>query len=231
MSFSQYIYTSIKSTIMKFTQVLSFALIAGTMTLVSCKDADKEKMEAEKMEMEQRAADSLAMVEEQMAEREANAVEVGGAMMYADQTIVENASKASNLTTLVAAVQAAGLVETLNSEGPFTVFAPVNEAFNALPDGTVATLLKPENKETLSGILTYHVVSGNVDAAPLIKMIEDNGGTATLDTVNGGKLSASVVDGKVVITDAKGGKATVIVADVKQSNGVVHAVDTVLMPA
>lgn len=216
---------------MKFTQLLSVALVAGTLTMVSCKDADKEKMEAEKMEMEQRAADSLKMVEEKMAEREANAVEVGGAMMYADQTIVENASQANNLTTLVAAVQAAGLVETLNSDGPFTVFAPVNAAFDALPAGTVATLLKPENKEQLSGILTYHVVSGNVDAASLIKMIEENGGTATLDTVNGGTLSASVVDGKVVITDAKGGKSTVVVADVKQSNGVVHAVDTVLMPA
>lgn len=216
---------------MKFTQLLSVALVAGTLTMVSCKDADKEKMEAEKLEMEQRAADSLKMVEEKMAEREANAVEVGGAMMYADQTIVENASQANNLTTLVAAVQAAGLVETLNSDGPFTVFAPVNAAFDALPAGTVATLLKPENKEQLSGILTYHVVSGNVDAASLIKMIEENGGTATLDTVNGGTLSASVVDGKVVITDAKGGKSTVVVADVKQSNGVVHAVDTVLMPA
>ncbi|KQC34527.1 hypothetical protein AAU57_05330 [Nonlabens sp. YIK11] len=171
------------------------------------------------------------MEEERMAEREAMAVEVGGAKMYADQTIVENASKADNLTTLVAAVQAAGLVETLNSDGPFTVFAPTNAAFDALPQGTVATLLKPENKEQLSGILTYHVVSGNVDAASLMNMIEQNGGTATLDTVNGGQLTASVVDGKVVITDAKGGKSTVIIADVKQSNGVVHAVDTVLMPA
>ncbi|WP_105981509.1 fasciclin domain-containing protein [Nonlabens agnitus] len=216
---------------MKFTQVLSVAILAGTLTMVSCKDAEKEQMEAEKMEMEQRAADSLKMVEEQMAEREAMAVEVGGAKMYADQTIVENASKADNLTTLVAAVQAAGLVETLNSDGPFTVFAPTNAAFDALPQGTVATLLKPENKEQLSGILTYHVVSGNVDAASLMNMIEQNGGTATLDTVNGGQLTASVVDGKVVITDAKGGKSTVIIADVKQSNGVVHAVDTVLMPA
>ncbi|WP_082438552.1 fasciclin domain-containing protein [Nonlabens sp. YIK11] len=216
---------------MKFTQVLSVAILAGTLTMVSCKDAEKEKMEAEKMEMEQRTADSLRMEEERMAEREAMAVEVGGAKMYADQTIVENASKADNLTTLVAAVQAAGLVETLNSDGPFTVFAPTNAAFDALPQGTVATLLKPENKEQLSGILTYHVVSGNVDAASLMNMIEQNGGTATLDTVNGGQLTASVVDGKVVITDAKGGKSTVIIADVKQSNGVVHAVDTVLMPA
>ncbi|SCY24494.1 Uncaracterized surface protein containing fasciclin (FAS1) repeats [Nonlabens sp. Hel1_33_55] len=216
---------------MKFTQVLSVAILAGTLTMVSCKDADKEKMEAEKMEMEQRTADSLKMEEERMMERESMAVEVGGAKMYADQTIVENASNANNLTTLVAAVQAAGLVETLNSDGPFTVFAPTNAAFEALPQGTVATLLKPENKEKLSGILTYHVVSGNVDAASLMNMIEQNGGTATLDTVNGGQLKASVVDGKVVITDAKGGKATVIIADVKQSNGVVHAVDTVLMPA
>ncbi len=216
---------------MKFTQVLSIALVAGMLTMVSCKDGDKEAMEAEKMEMEQRAADSLAQVEADMAQREAMAVEVGGAKMYQDLTIVENASKANNLTTLVAAVQAAGLVETLNSEGPFTVFAPVNSAFEALPDGTVATLLKPENKETLTGILTYHVVSGNVDAATLITMIEENGGSVALNTVAGGTLTASVVDGNVVITDATGGTATVVVADVKQSNGVVHAVDAVLMPS
>jgi uncharacterized surface protein with fasciclin (FAS1) repeats len=216
---------------MKFTKVLSIALIAGTVTLVSCKDADKERMEKEKMEMEQREADSLAMEEERMMEREEMAVTVGGAKMYPDMTIVENASNANNLTTLVAAVQAAGLVETLNSDGPFTVFAPTDDAFAALPDGTVDNLLKPEMKDDLSGLLTYHVVSGNVDAASLTKMIQDNNGTATLDTVNGGTLTASVEDGNVVITDAKGGKATVIVADVKQSNGVVHAVDAVLMPA
>ncbi|BAO54355.1 fasciclin domain-containing protein [Nonlabens marinus] len=216
---------------MKFTQVLSFALIAGTLTLTSCKDEEKEQMEAEKLEMEQRTADSLAMEEEKMMERDAMAVTVGGAKMYPDMTIVENASKADNLTTLVAAVQAAGLVETLNSEGPFTVFAPTNDAFAALPAGTVDTLLKPENKETLSGILTYHVVSGNVDAASLIQMIEENNGKATLTTVNGGALTAAVVDGQVVLTDAKGGKSTVVIADVKQSNGVVHAVNAVLMPA
>ena len=216
---------------MNITKVLSLALVAGTLTMVSCKDEDKERMEAEKMEMEQRTADSLKMEEDRMAEREANATEVGGAKMYADQTIVENASQANNLTTLVAAVQAAGLVETLNGDGPFTVFAPTDEAFEALPDGTVATLLKPENKEKLSGILTYHVVSGNVDAAQLKKMIQDNNGKATLDTVNGGQLTAMIEGGNVVITDAKGNKSTVIIADVKQSNGVVHAVDTVLMPA
>jgi uncharacterized surface protein with fasciclin (FAS1) repeats len=228
--FSQYIYTSIKSTIMKFTKLFTFALLAGALSLVSCKDGDAEQTEAEKMEMEQRTADSLKMEEDKMMERDAMAVTVGGAMMYPDMTIVENASKADNLTTLVAAVQAAGLVETLNSEGPFTVFAPTNDAFAALPAGTVDTLLKPENKEMLSGILTYHVVSGNVDAASLINMIEENNGSATLNTVNGGTITAAVVDGKVVITDAKGGKATVVIADVKQSNGVVHAVDAVLMP-
>ncbi|AZQ42712.1 fasciclin domain-containing protein [Nonlabens ponticola] len=216
---------------MNFTKVLSIALIAGTVTLVSCNDAEKEKAEKEKMEMEQRAADSVAMEEQKMKEREDNAMMVGGAKMYQDQTIVENASKANNLTTLVAAVKAAGLVETLNSDGPFTVFAPVDDAFAALPDGTVSTLLKPENKETLSGILTYHVVSGNVDAASLTKMIQDNNGSVTVDTVNGGKLTAAIEGGNVVITDAKGGKATVVVADIKQSNGVVHAVDAVLMPA
>lgn len=214
---------------MKFTQVLSVALVAGTLTMVSCKNGENEA--DAQAEMEQRAADSLAQVEAEMAEREAMAVEVGGAKMYPDLTIVENASKADNLTTLVAAVKAAELVETLNSEGPFTVFAPVNSAFEALPEGTVATLLKPENKETLTGILTYHVVSGNVDAATLIGMIEDNGGSVTIDTVAGGQLTASVVDGNVIITDANGGTATVIVADVKQSNGVVHGIDAVLMPS
>ncbi|WP_194850975.1 fasciclin domain-containing protein [Nonlabens antarcticus] len=216
---------------MKFTQVFTFALLAGTLSLVSCKDGDKEQMEADQMEMEQRTADSLKMEEDKMMERDAMAVTVGGAKMYPDMTIVENASQADNLTTLVAAVKQAGLVETLNSEGPFTVFAPTDDAFAALPDGTVDGLLKPEMKEQLSGLLTYHVVSGNVDAASLIKMIEENNGKATLDTVNGGKLTAEVVDGEVVLTDAKGGKATVIIADVKQSNGVVHAIDAVLMPA
>lgn len=157
-------------------------------------------------------------------------VEVGGAAMYPSKTIVENASAAPNLTTLVAAVKAAGLVETLSSEGPFTVFAPTNDAFAKLPAGTVDELVKPENKETLTKILTYHVVAGKLAAADVLAAIEAGGGKATLTTVAGETLTAAVVDGKVVLTDAKGGTSTVTQTDVFQSNGVVHVIDTVLMP-
>ncbi|MFN4114058.1 MAG: fasciclin domain-containing protein [Sphingomonadaceae bacterium] len=133
--------------------------------------------------------------------------------------------------TLVAAVQAAGLVETLSGPGPFTVFAPVDEAFAALPDGTVATLLKPENKGTLAKVLTYHAVAGKVMAADVVKLIEAGGGTATIDTVAGQKLTAQLVGGKVVITDAAGRQSTVVQTDVKASNGVIHVTDGVFLPA
>ena len=155
---------------------------------------------------------------------------VGGAEMMADKTIVENASNAPNLTTLVAAVQAAGLVETLQGEGPFTVFAPTNEAFEALPDGTVDTLLMEENKDQLTGILTYHAVAGNVMAADAMKMVEDDGGEHTVETVNGATLTLKKDGENLTITDQAGNTATVVTADVKQSNGVVHVIDTVLMP-
>lgn len=131
---------------------------------------------------------------------------------------------------MVAALKAAGLVETLQGAGPFTVFAPTNAAFDKLPKGTVETLLKPENKATLSGILTYHVVAGNIDAAALTGLIKKSNGTAVVKTVNGQELKASVVDGKVIITDAKGGKATVVAADLKASNGVIHVTDAVSLP-
>jgi uncharacterized surface protein with fasciclin (FAS1) repeats len=155
---------------------------------------------------------------------------VGGAPMYPTKTIVENAVNSKDHTTLVAAVQAAGLVEALSGPGPFTVFAPTNAAFAKLPAGTVETLVKPENKETLAGILTYHVVSGRVSASELIGMIDANGGKAELTTLNGGTLTAAVEGGKVVLTDAAGGKATVTQADVFQSNGVIHVTDTVSLP-
>ena len=155
---------------------------------------------------------------------------VGGAPMYATKNIVENAVNSKDHTTLVAAVQAAGLVETLASPGPFTVFAPTNAAFAKLPAGTVETLVKPENKATLTSILTYHVVPGRVSASELIGMIQKNGGKAELTTVNGGKLTAMVEGGKVVLTDAAGGKATVTQADVFQSNGVIHVTDSVSLP-
>ena len=133
-------------------------------------------------------------------------------------------------TTLVAAVKAAGLVETLKSKGPFTVFAPVNDAFAKLPAGTVETLLKPENKETLVKILTYHVVAGNINAAAVLKAIKEGKGKAVLTTVSGGTLTATIENGKVKLTDKKGGAAFVTATDLKGSNGVVHVIDSVLMP-
>jgi uncharacterized surface protein with fasciclin (FAS1) repeats len=156
---------------------------------------------------------------------------VGGAEMLKTRNIVENASNSKDHTTLVAAVKAAGLAETLSSPGPFTVFAPTNAAFEKLPEGTVDTLLKAENKDMLKGILTYHVVAGSMDAKAVAAAIKEGGGKATLKTVNGEELTASMDGDKVVITDAKGGKATVTTADVYQSNGVIHVIDAVLMPS
>jgi uncharacterized surface protein with fasciclin (FAS1) repeats len=155
---------------------------------------------------------------------------VGGAAMYPTKNIVENAVNSKDHTTLVAAVKAAGLVETLEGPGPFTVFAPTNSAFDKLPAGTVDTLVKPENKDQLVKILTYHVVPGRVGSKELIRMIKKGGGKATLKTVEGGTITASISDGKVMLTDEKGGMATVTIADVYQSNGVIHVIDTVLMP-
>lgn len=157
-------------------------------------------------------------------------VTVGGAPMFATKDIIDNAVNSKDHTTLVAAVKAAGLVETLKSSGPFTVFAPTNAAFAALPAGTVDTLLKPENKAALTGVLTYHVVAGKVDATALTKLIADGNGSATLKTVAGGSLVAKAAGGKVTVTDEKGGAATVTIADVYQSNGVIHVVDKVLLP-
>ena len=155
---------------------------------------------------------------------------VGGAAMYANKPIAVNASAAPNLTTLVAAVQAAGLVETLASPGPFTVFAPTNDAFAKLPEGTVETLVKPENKATLASILTYHVVAGKMTSKDIAKAIKAGRGTATFTTVAGGTLTAKMSGKKLVLTDAKGGMSTVTTANVMQSNGVVHVIDTVLLP-
>ncbi len=155
---------------------------------------------------------------------------VGGAAMYPTKDIIDNAVNSKDHTTLVAAVKAADLVTTLKGKGPFTVFAPTNEAFAALPAGTVDTLLKPENKPTLVKILTYHVVAGKIDSAALAKLITAGHGTATLKTVSGGTLTASMKGKAVEITDEKGGTATVTIADVYQSNGVIHVVDKVLLP-
>ncbi len=155
---------------------------------------------------------------------------VGGVAMYPSKNIIENAVNSKNHTTLVAAVKAAGLVETLSGAGPYTVFAPTNEAFNKLPAGTVDNLLKPENEKVLSGVLTYHVVAGKVDAASLKKMIKENNGKATLKTVQGEDLIATWGDDKIWITDSKGNRASVTTGDVYQSNGVIHVIDKVLMP-
>ena len=157
-------------------------------------------------------------------------VTVGGAPMYANKDIIDNAVNSKDHTTLVAAVKAAGLVDTLKGAGPFTVFAPTNTAFSALPAGTVDTLLKPENKPQLTKVLTYHVVPGKLDAAALMKQIDAGGGKATLKTAAGGTLTATASGKTVNVTDESGGSSKVTIADVNQSNGVIHVVDKVLLP-
>ena len=155
---------------------------------------------------------------------------VGGAAMYPTKNIVENAVNSKDHTTLVAAVKAAGLVSTLEGPGPFTVFAPTNDAFDKLPAGTVDNLLKPENSDQLKKVLTYHVVAGRITTQQLKKMIEDGGGKATLTTVEGGTLTASMKDGKYMLTDDKGGMAAITIPNVYQSNGVIQVVSAVLLP-
>jgi len=155
---------------------------------------------------------------------------VGGAAMYPTKNIVENAVNSKDHTTLVAAVKAAGLVETLQSKGPFTVFAPTNAAFNKLPKGTVETLLKSENLKTLQTILTYHVVSGKMNSSAIAKAIKMGKGKAMLKTVSGGTLTAWMKGKKLYITDENGNSAKVTIADVNQSNGVIHVVDAVVLP-
>ena len=155
---------------------------------------------------------------------------VGGAPMYKTKTIVDNAVNSKDHTTLVAAVQAAGLVDTLKSAGPFTVFAPTNAAFDKRPAGTVESLVKPENKATLTKVLTYHVVAGNNDSKSIAKAIKKGGGKAEFKTVAGGTLWAMMDGNNLVLTDEKGGRSVVTIADVRQSNGVIHVVDTVVLP-
>ena len=155
---------------------------------------------------------------------------VGGAAMYRTRDIVDNAMNSQDHTTLVAAVKAAGLVETLRGKGPFTVFAPTNAAFEKLPAGTVDTLLRPENRAMLTKVLTYHVVAGRMDSKAIMKAIKKGGGTATFTTVSGDKLMAMMNGNSLVLRDEKGGTSTVTTANVYQSNGVIHVVDTVVMP-
>ncbi len=165
-----------------------------------------------------------------MASAQEKTVEVGGAAMYPSKNIIENASNSKDHTTLVAAVKAAGLVETLSGAGPFTVFAPTNSAFNMLPAGTVDNLLKEENKMMLTGILTYHVVPGKLDSKAIAALIKAGGGKAELTTVAGGKLWAMMNGKKLELKDEKGNTSTVTIKDVYQSNGVIHEIDHVLMP-
>ncbi len=157
-------------------------------------------------------------------------VTVGGAPMFPNKNIIENAVNSKDHTTLVAAVKAAGLVETLQGNGPFTVFAPVNSAFDALPAGTVDTLLKPENKGTLTAVLTYHVVAARLNSKALERMIKQSNGRAILKTVQGGELTATMSGSDINITDAKGNTARITITNVNQSNGVIHVVDRVLLP-
>ncbi|TVP50314.1 MAG: fasciclin domain-containing protein [Mongoliibacter sp.] len=157
-------------------------------------------------------------------------VEVGGAAMYPSKNIVENAVNSKDHTTLVAAVQAAGLVETLQSDGPFTVFAPTNAAFEKLPAGTVETLVKPENKNTLTNILTYHVVAGKMGSKEIAEAIKKGNGKATLKTVSGGELTAWMKGKDLYISDESGNQSKVTISDVFQSNGVIHVIDTVVLP-
>ncbi|WP_026777106.1 fasciclin domain-containing protein [Polaribacter sp. Hel_I_88] len=193
---------------MKIKKFITLLLMVSLITTYSCVDS-KEKKEAE--------------VETEMESQDEEEIETVG-------TIVDVAVSNDNFTTLVAAVKAADLVGTLSSEGPFTVFAPVNDAFGKLPEGTVESLLKPENKETLTSILTYHVVSGKFNAEAVIGAINDNNGKFEVKTVQGEMLTASLMDGKVILTDAKGNTSTVVMTDVEASNGIIHAIDTVVMP-
>ena len=158
-------------------------------------------------------------------------VMVGGTPMYPSKNIIQNAVNSKDHTTLVAAVKAAGLVDTLEGKGPFTVFAPTNDAFAKLPAGTVDTLLKPENKGQLTQVLTYHVVPGRITAKDLMEMIEKGGGKATLKTVEGAELTFEMKDGAIWVWDAKGDAAKITIKNVMQSNGVIHVIDTVLLPS
>ncbi|MGO4919842.1 fasciclin domain-containing protein [Maribacter spongiicola] len=204
---------------MKISKTIKLATLALTIGLTTSSFAqdggmemkkDKKMMKKEKMMMETKM--------------------VGGAEMYPNKNIIENAVNSKDHTTLVAAVKAAGLVETLQGEGPFTVFAPTNEAFAKLPKGTVESLLMPENKAKLQAVLTYHVVVGKVSAMDLMKKIKDGKGKAELTTVNGGTLTAMLKGKKVQLKDAAGTISTVTIADVNQSNGVIHVVNTVVLP-
>jgi uncharacterized surface protein with fasciclin (FAS1) repeats len=204
-------------------KLLTSALALGLAFTAGCASTAGGDMSAD-------ASTSGSMRTSASGSASANYPMVGGAAMYPNRTIVQNAVNSKDHTTLVAAVQAAGLVDTLNGAGPFTVFAPTNAAFGKLPAGTVETLTQPANKSTLTTVLTYHVVPGRKTAQQIMADIRAGGGTATYTTVQGGTLRAMMSGNAVVLTDAKGGQSRVTMADVMQSNGVIHVVDTVLLP-
>ena len=206
MIITQIYYITLKQFKMNFSKITTAAL-ALTMTLAIGNNANAQTMS-----------------------KKQNTVMVGGAPMYPTKNIIENAVNSKDHTTLVAAVKAAGLVETLSSKGPFTVFAPTNEAFAKLPAGTVEMLVKPENKEALTKILTYHVVSGKISSKELMTWIKKNGGKYMAKTVQGEELTFWMKGQKLYVTDAKNNSAQITIADVNQSNGVIHVIDTVLMP-
>ena len=204
-------------------KLLTSALALGLAFTAGCASTAGGDMSAD-------ASTSGSMRTSASGSASANYPMVGGAAMYPNRTIVQNAVNSKDHTTLVAAVQAAGLVDTLNGAGPFTVFAPTNAAFGKLPAGTVETLTQPANKSTLTTVLTYHVVPGRKTAQQIMADIRAGGGTATYTTVQGGTLRAMMSGNAVVLTDAKGGQSRVTMADVMQSNGVIHVVDKVLLP-
>ena len=207
---------------------LTIALAAGAIALVAAPVAAHTR-HAKHSHSVKHKHKHAAMKHSAMTHMMSNPM-VGGAAMYSTRNIIENAVNSKDHTTLVAAVKAAGLVDTLSGPGPFTVFAPTNAAFARLPAGTVDTLLKPENQSALSGVLTYHVVSGSVTSAQLAQMIKAGRGKATLTTVNGETLTATMMGSHIMLTDSKGGMATVTIANVMQSNGVIHVIDRVLLP-
>ena len=226
----------LKSTIT--TTALASLIVCGAVSFASAQDASTMKpdtmksdtMKSDNMKSDNMSSDTMKSDTMSSDTMKSDMPMVGGAPMDPQKTIVENASQAKNLTTLVAAVKAAGLVDTLSGPGPFTVFAPTNAAFEKLPKGTVETLLKPENKDMLVKILTYHVVPAKATSDVAMKMIKDDGGVHNVKTVEGDPISLRMDGDKLVVIDEKGGGAVVQQADVMQSNGVVHVIDSVLMP-
>jgi len=216
----------------RLSKLLSIALVAGFMIAGQNAMAQETKTKKEKKEMAKKMdkREKMSMKVDNTMKPSGDYVIVGDAKMFPTRNIIENAVNSKDHTTLVAAVKAAGLVETLSSEGPFTVFAPTNEAFEALPKGTVRTLLMEENKDQLKNVLTYHVVSGKVSAKDLAMLIKKNDGKAKLTTVSGGTLIAWEKDGKIYISDENGNSSQVTIADVNESNGVIHVVDAVVLP-